>query len=61
MTPMPFKIWKPLKTIAMSEYLKSHKYQNVIESLNKVYSQTAEKLDEELALMQMNSIPQEEW
>jgi hypothetical protein len=45
----------------MSEYLKSHKYQNVIESLNKVYSQTAEKLDEELALMQMNSIPQEEW
>lgn len=50
-----------LFSVAMSEYIDVHKYQNVTESLNKVYSQSEERLDEELALMQLKSIPREEW
>ncbi len=50
-----------LFTVAISEYMKSHRYKNVTQSLNKVYSQTEENLDEELTLMQMKSIPREEW
>ena len=50
-----------LFSVAMSEYIDVHKYQDVTESLNKVYSQSEERLDEELALMQLKSIPREEW
>ena len=50
-----------LFTVAISEYMKSHRYQNITQTLNKVYSKTDEKLDEELTLMQMKSIPREEW
>ena len=50
-----------LFTKAMSEYLQAHKYQDVTESLNQVYANSASKLDDELALMQLNSIEQEDW
>jgi len=48
-------------TIAASEFMLSHKYQNVTESLNKVYSQIPELLDKELSSMQANSILKDEW
>ncbi|MEE9344592.1 MAG: hypothetical protein V3U88_03190 [Methylococcales bacterium] len=50
-----------LFTVAMSEYMKAHKYRDVTESLNEVYSKTEEPLDDELVLMQMKSLPEEEW
>ncbi len=50
-----------LFTVAMSEFITSHKYQNVTAALNKVYSQAEEELDKEFTLMQMNSISDEEW
>ncbi len=50
-----------LFSVAMSEYIEAHKYQDVTESLNKVYSQSVERLDEELELMQLKSILKEEW
>jgi hypothetical protein len=50
-----------LFTVAMSEYIKTHKYRDVTESLNKVYSKTEEPLDNELVLMQMKSLAEEEW
>jgi metal-responsive CopG/Arc/MetJ family transcriptional regulator len=50
-----------LFTVAMSEFITSHKYQNVTAALNKVYSQVEEELDKEFTLMQMNSISDEEW
>lgn len=50
-----------LFTTAMSEYMNNHKYHNVTDSLNQVYSKTDETLDDELVLMQKHSIPEEEW
>ncbi len=46
---------------AISEYMKRHKYQDVTESLNKVYRETDSKLDEKLALMQRKSIQEDGW
>ncbi len=50
-----------LFTLAMSEYMKAHKYCDVTESLNEVYAKTEEPLDDELVLMQMKSLANEEW
>ena len=50
-----------LFTKAMSEYLEAHKCQDVTESLNQVYANFSSKLDKELALMQLNSVEQEDW
>jgi len=41
--------------------MRTHKYYNITEELNQVYSQTRASVDEELASMQMRSIPKEEW
>ena len=48
-------------TTAVSDYMRTHKYYNITEALNQVYSQTRASVDEELASMQMRSIPKEEW
>ena len=48
-------------TTAVSDYMRTHKYYNITETLNQVYSQTRAAVDEELASMQMHSIPKEEW
>ncbi|MCK4841404.1 MAG: hypothetical protein KAT04_05920 [Methylococcales bacterium] len=48
-----------LFTKAISEYLEAHKYQNVTESLNQVYTEFSSNLDEELTTMQLNSIKKE--
>ena len=48
-------------TTAVSDYMKNHKYSNVTETLNQVYSESEASIDDGLALMQMNSIPQEDW
>ncbi len=50
-----------LFTKAISEYLKTHKYQDITESLNQVYSSSSSKLDGKLTLMQASSIEPEEW
>ena len=50
-----------LFTAAMSEYMDSHKYQNITETLNKIYSQSSEKLDPNIAVMQMKSVFKEDW
>jgi metal-responsive CopG/Arc/MetJ family transcriptional regulator len=50
-----------LFTVAMSKYMKENKYQNVTESLNKIYSQNTNNLDTELLSMQLESLPKEEW
>jgi metal-responsive CopG/Arc/MetJ family transcriptional regulator len=50
-----------LFTKAISEYLETHKYQDVTESLNQVYTEVSSSLDEELIEMQFNSIEKEFW
>ena len=50
-----------LFTKAISEYLEMHKYQDVTESLNQVYTELSSSLDEELTTMQLNSIDKETW
>jgi len=50
-----------LFTKAISEYLEVHKYQDVTESLNQVYTEVPSSLDEKLTDMQFNSIKKEIW
>ena len=50
-----------LFTKAISEYLETHKYQGVTESLNQVYTELSSGLNEELASMQLGSIDKETW
>ena len=50
-----------LFTIAMSEYMKLHKYDDVTEALNKIYSNTEEPIDNGMLVMQMRSTQKEEW
>jgi len=46
---------------AIAEYMKNHKYQDVTKSLNSIYGFNDSALNEELALMQWNSIDKDEW
>ena len=50
-----------LFTKAISEYLETHKYQDVTESLNQVYTDVSSGLDKKLSEMQINSIEKEIW
>ena len=50
-----------LFTKAISEYLETHKYQDVTESLNQIYTESLSSLDKELTSMQLNSIEKETW
>ncbi len=50
-----------LFTKAISEYLETHKYQDVTESLNQVYTEVSSSLDEKLTEMQFYSIEKEIW
>jgi metal-responsive CopG/Arc/MetJ family transcriptional regulator len=50
-----------LFTAAMSEYMKLHKYDDVTETLNEIYSNTEESIDDDMLLMQSHSIQKEEW
>ncbi len=50
-----------LFTTAVSEFMDTHKNDDVTTSLNKVYKNTNSKLDPELSLMQNSSIEQEKW
>ena len=45
----------------ISEYLEKHKYEGVTESLNQVYAGVLSGLDEELTVMQFNSIEKDAW
>lgn len=46
---------------AMSEYLNSHKNQNVTKKLNEIYASNNSNLDNEILSMQIHSIPKEDW
>jgi len=50
-----------LFTKAISEYLETHKYQDVTESLNQVYAVASSSLDKKITEMQFNSIDKEIW
>ncbi len=50
-----------LFTVAMLKYMKEHKYQNVTESLNIIFSQDIEDIDRELVSMQLKSLTKEDW
>lgn len=50
-----------LFSVAMSEYIKAHDDQAITQSLNEVYSQTENILDDDMVAMQLNSIPKEKW
>ena len=50
-----------LFTKAISEYIETHKYQDVTESLNQVYVELSSGLDKKLIEMQANSIEKEIW
>ncbi len=50
-----------LFTKAISEYLESHKYLDVTESLNKVHAEASSSLDKEFTEMQFHSIEKEIW
>jgi len=50
-----------LFTKAISEYIKTHKYQDVTESLNQVYAEVSSSLDKKLTDMQFKSIEKEIW
>ncbi len=50
-----------LFTKAISEYLEAHKYLDVTESLNRIYSEGSSSLDEKIMEMQLNSIEKEIW
>ena len=50
-----------LFTKAISEYIETHKYQDVTESLNQVYVELSSGLDKKLIEMQTNSIEKEIW
>ncbi len=50
-----------LFSVAISEYMQNHKYQNVTEALNKLYQEEDSSLDKELSAMQLKSIQKEEW
>ena len=50
-----------LFTKAISEYLEAHKYQDVTESLNQVYTENPFSLDKKLTEMQFDSIEKDVW
>jgi len=50
-----------LFTTAVSEFMETHKNDDVTKSLNKIYESTDSKLYPELSLMQNNSIEREKW
>lgn len=50
-----------LFSVAIAEYMNNHKYQNVTESLNKIYQVTDSSLDEDISAMQLQTIQQDEW
>jgi metal-responsive CopG/Arc/MetJ family transcriptional regulator len=50
-----------LFTVAVSKYMKDNKYQDVTETLNKLYSNENSNLDTELSVMQFKSISKEAW
>jgi len=46
---------------AVSEYMHTHRNQNVTEILNEIYQTESSSLDDELRSMQSQSLPKEEW
>ena len=50
-----------LFTKAISEYIETHKYQDVTKSLDQVYADASSNLDKEFAEMQFHSIEKEAW
>ncbi len=50
-----------LFTKAISEYIETHKYQDVTKSLNQVYADVSSNLDKEFVEMQLHSIEKEGW
>jgi len=46
---------------AVSEYMDTHRNQNVTEILNEIYRNESSSLDDELRSMQSQSLPKEEW
>jgi metal-responsive CopG/Arc/MetJ family transcriptional regulator len=50
-----------LYTKAVLEYLNKHKYLDITDALNKVYSETDSSLDSELHSMQVKALRKEDW
>lgn len=50
-----------LYTKAILEYLNKHKYLDITDALNKIYTETDSGLDRELHSMQIKSLQKEEW
>lgn len=50
-----------LFSVAIAEYMNNHKYQNVTESLNKIYQENNSVLDNEISAMQLHAIQEDEW
>ncbi len=50
-----------LYTKAVLEYLNKHKYLDITEALDKVYSEIESNLDSELHSMQISSLTKDEW
>jgi metal-responsive CopG/Arc/MetJ family transcriptional regulator len=50
-----------LFSVAIAEYMNNHKYQNVTESLNKIYQENNSVLDDEISAMQLHAIQEDEW
>jgi len=50
-----------LYTKAVLEYLNKHKYLDITDALNKVYTEADSSLDSKLNSMQIKSLQKEEW
>ncbi len=50
-----------LFSVAVSEYMDNHKYENVTDTLNEIYRENDSSLDEEISAMQLQSIAKDEW
>ena len=50
-----------LFTVAVSKYIEAHDDQAITQSLNKIFSQTENELDDVMVKMQLNSLQKEKW
>jgi metal-responsive CopG/Arc/MetJ family transcriptional regulator len=50
-----------LYTQALSDYISRHNKENVTLKLNEIYDKNNSKLDGSLELLQLKSLPKEEW
>jgi len=46
---------------AVNDYINSHKYQDVTKTLNQVYDEQPESIENEFLTMQVGSLPKDDW